>query len=71
LKTKLFYFGTKGNMYPGNLILYAATLIDSLVSLLTLGLIQPDFGGHVAMINLGKQVERARKKRRTKQWHKK
>lgn len=64
MKTKLFYFGTKGNVYPDNTILHVATLIDSLIGLLTLGLIHSDFGGHIAMINLGKQVEKARKKRK-------
>ena len=68
MKTKLFYFGTKGNVYPDNTILHAATLIDSLIGLLTLGFIHSDFGGSIATINLGKEVGRAR---RARQWHKK
>ena len=63
MKTKLFYFGTKGNVYPDNIIMHSATLMDSLISLLTLGLIQPAFGSRVALILLSKEVERYHKKR--------
>ncbi len=64
MKTKLFYFGIKGNIYPDNTILHAATLIDSLIGLLTLGFIHSEFGAKVATILLKKQIERHRAKRK-------
>ncbi len=64
MKRKLFYFGIKGNFYPENTILHAATLIDSLFGFCTLGLIQPAFSEHVALIHLRKQIDKHRAKRK-------